>query len=269
LTTVCPALRWRYRVHEQVLLAVREAGHVVRWTDVVIAHVGYQEPAGTSRKLERNVRLLEKQGAERPDDPVTLFNLGWAYHQLGRTTESLRLLRRSLELAPPALSTRRHPRSGLYKRRLSLDELLHLAPERVRVLAAEPEPFALPGVRGDGGRAAADWSDAVRAVRQETEVKAQRHAVGDGPVRGDRETEIARRLRSLTAALAACENLQTMSQGNPPAPISELLRRAIAESGVPYKAMASVRLHRLLTFRVQRCPLLATRPTRALRTLSP
>jgi plasmid maintenance system antidote protein VapI len=28
-----------------------------------------------------------------------------------------------------------------------------------------------------------------------------------------------------------------MSQGNPPAPISELLRRAIAESGVPFKAL--------------------------------
>jgi plasmid maintenance system antidote protein VapI len=28
-----------------------------------------------------------------------------------------------------------------------------------------------------------------------------------------------------------------MSQGNPPAPISELLRRTIAESGIPYKAL--------------------------------
>jgi plasmid maintenance system antidote protein VapI len=28
-----------------------------------------------------------------------------------------------------------------------------------------------------------------------------------------------------------------MSQANPPAPISELLRRTIAESGIPYKAL--------------------------------
>jgi plasmid maintenance system antidote protein VapI len=28
-----------------------------------------------------------------------------------------------------------------------------------------------------------------------------------------------------------------MSQGNPPAPVSELLRRTIVESGIPYKAL--------------------------------
>jgi plasmid maintenance system antidote protein VapI len=34
-----------------------------------------------------------------------------------------------------------------------------------------------------------------------------------------------------------CDNLHTMSQGDPPAPISELLRRTIAESGIPLKTL--------------------------------
>lgn len=36
-------LRWRYRVHEQILPAVRQVNGQVRWSDVVIQHTGYQD----------------------------------------------------------------------------------------------------------------------------------------------------------------------------------------------------------------------------------
>jgi glycosyltransferase involved in cell wall biosynthesis/predicted Zn-dependent protease len=101
-----PDLRWQYRVHEQILLAIRRAGHEVRWTDVAITHGGYQDAALSQRKLERNVRLLERQRDEGPDDPITLYNLGSAYQQLGRLEESLRLLGRSLEVVPADYSIR-------------------------------------------------------------------------------------------------------------------------------------------------------------------
>lgn len=39
-----------------------------------------------------------------------------------------------------------HPKTGLHKRRLTLDELLYLDADRVRQLAATPEPFAVPVV---------------------------------------------------------------------------------------------------------------------------
>jgi tetratricopeptide (TPR) repeat protein len=102
----CTELRWEYRVHEQILLAVRRAGHELRWTDIVIAHGGYQDATLSRAKLERNVRLLRLQDAERPDDPVTLFNLGWAYQQCDKLEESVRLLQRSLERVPPDYSIR-------------------------------------------------------------------------------------------------------------------------------------------------------------------
>src|SRR5262249_46732537 len=97
-----PELRCRYRVHEQILPAVRRSGGEVRWTDVVIEHTGYLDPALRRRKLERDLRLLRLEDAEHPDDPFTLFNLGQVYQELGQTAEALPLWRRSLERSEPA-----------------------------------------------------------------------------------------------------------------------------------------------------------------------
>jgi GT2 family glycosyltransferase/tetratricopeptide (TPR) repeat protein/SAM-dependent methyltransferase len=96
-----PDVRWQYRVHEQILPAVRRAGGEVRWADVVIRHVGYQDPALRRRKLDRDLRLLHLEDAERPDDPFTLFNLGSVYQELGRPSEALAVLCRSLERSHP------------------------------------------------------------------------------------------------------------------------------------------------------------------------
>jgi tetratricopeptide (TPR) repeat protein len=96
-----PQVRWRYRVHEQILPAVRRLGGQVRRADVVIHHLGYQDPALRRRKLERDLGLLRREVAEQPDDPFTLFNLGSVYQELGRTAEALPLLRRSLERSHP------------------------------------------------------------------------------------------------------------------------------------------------------------------------
>jgi Flp pilus assembly protein TadD len=69
----------------------------VRFTDIVIEHTGYLDPALRQRKLERNLRLLYLDLAERPNDAFTLFNLGWAYADLGRCGEAIPLLQKSLQ----------------------------------------------------------------------------------------------------------------------------------------------------------------------------
>lgn len=38
---------------------------------------------------------------EQPDDPFTLFNLGWGLHELGQIDKAIPLLRRSLERCGP------------------------------------------------------------------------------------------------------------------------------------------------------------------------
>jgi hypothetical protein len=52
-----PGVRWRYRVHEQILPALRESGATVRFAPVVIDHVGYVDVALRGRKLQRDLRL--------------------------------------------------------------------------------------------------------------------------------------------------------------------------------------------------------------------
>jgi tetratricopeptide (TPR) repeat protein len=97
-----PEIRWRYRVHEQVLPAIRRLGGEVRAADVVIQHVGYQDHGVRAKKHERDLRLLQLDRADNPDDPFTLFNLGWSFEESGRPAEALPFLQRSLELSHPA-----------------------------------------------------------------------------------------------------------------------------------------------------------------------
>jgi tetratricopeptide (TPR) repeat protein len=96
-----PDVRFEYRVHEQILPAVLRRGGTVRPTDIVFRHVGYHDPALKKRKLERNLRLLRMQDAERPDDPFTLYNLGGVCLDLHDVEAAAALFRRTLERSPP------------------------------------------------------------------------------------------------------------------------------------------------------------------------
>ena len=51
-------VRWTYRVHEQILPALRRAGVPVRWTDLTVRHTGYVDRALRARKLDRDARIL-------------------------------------------------------------------------------------------------------------------------------------------------------------------------------------------------------------------
>jgi glycosyltransferase involved in cell wall biosynthesis/predicted O-methyltransferase YrrM len=84
-----PEIRWRWRIHEQILPALREHGVPVRWSDVVVRHTGYRDPAVKRRKLERDLRLLLLEYADNPNHPFTLFNLAGVCEELERPDEAL------------------------------------------------------------------------------------------------------------------------------------------------------------------------------------
>ena len=44
--------RWTYRVHEQILPALRQAKVPVRWTNLTVRHTGYVDPALRAKKLD-------------------------------------------------------------------------------------------------------------------------------------------------------------------------------------------------------------------------
>jgi hypothetical protein len=74
----------------------------------------------------------------------------------------------------------RHPKTGLFKRRLMLDELMHLSAGRIIELAREPEPFGVPTVGTISPTAVRDWRDAAGAVEQRTAERTAAYRDGTG-----------------------------------------------------------------------------------------
>jgi hypothetical protein len=129
----------------------------------------------------------------------------------------------------------RHPKTGLFKRRLTLHELNNCLLDDVLQLAREPAAFNLfvPTSRSD--RAAADWHTAIEYVERQTEAHAQRRAAHDGTTRLNRQTfdfivkgaDEGERHRLLFSAAA---NLAEF--GCPPALAHALLSEAALDSGL-------------------------------------
>ena len=95
-------VRWTYRVHEQILPALNRARVPVRWTELTIRHTGYADAALRDRKLDRDLRLLRLDLADRPDDPFVLFNLGAIAIERHEWDEAIGFLERSLAGSAPS-----------------------------------------------------------------------------------------------------------------------------------------------------------------------
>lgn len=87
----------------------------------------------------------------------------------------------------------RHPKTGLHKRRVPIDALMHCSAETIAEWAKQPEAFDVPtpGVGRCDWNFAADWKDAAEAVRREAEAAAARRdamAAGDKAATLNRQT---------------------------------------------------------------------------------
>jgi len=106
-----PSIRWEGRVHEQIAPSASLSGAILKRTDIAILHSGYDTEHVRRAKIERNLRLLELQDSEQPDNGHTLFYLGMTYAMAQRLADAAACLRRALELLPPRSPFR--PRSFL------------------------------------------------------------------------------------------------------------------------------------------------------------
>jgi hypothetical protein len=126
--------------------------------------------------------------------------------------------------------------SGLYKRRLSLDELTHLKPEAVVALARRPEPFDIPAGPALCLQAADDWCKARRAV----ESRAGRHAgPRDGPPRLSpfarrfiRDGELDDHKREVSTFRVAAELAEVYLSGGIDRLVFALLEESALDSGL-------------------------------------
>jgi tetratricopeptide (TPR) repeat protein len=96
-----PRLKWTYRVHEQILQSIRTIGMPVSWSPVTVTHVGYAVEGARVRKLQRDMRLLQLEDQDHPNDPFTQFNLGCLLLESGQPAEALERLNQSLKTSHP------------------------------------------------------------------------------------------------------------------------------------------------------------------------
>ena len=94
-------IRWVYRVHEQILPALRRADVPVKWTDLTVRHTGYVDKALRARKIERDMQILKRELEDRPNDPFVLFNLGAIAGERREWREAIAYLQRSLAGSRP------------------------------------------------------------------------------------------------------------------------------------------------------------------------
>jgi Flp pilus assembly protein TadD len=66
--------------------------------------------ADTDMDVMRGLRLCRKAVDKKPQNPVYLDSLGWAYFKSGELLEARTWLRRALELAPQEKEIREHLR---------------------------------------------------------------------------------------------------------------------------------------------------------------
>ncbi|MFO0915198.1 MAG: glycosyltransferase [Pirellulales bacterium] len=123
-----PQLRFEGRIHEQILGAISAAGGQVVWTDVFVVHSGSdRSAAGVARKLQRDMRLLRLEEAERPDHPFTHFNLGMTLLELNEPLPAICHLQQSLALSGPRESHRRKAYALLIEASLRLKDFPNAA----------------------------------------------------------------------------------------------------------------------------------------------
>ncbi|RYG94848.1 MAG: glycosyltransferase, partial [Alphaproteobacteria bacterium] len=90
-----PGHRFEGRIHEQILGPIHRTGGTIERSSAYVVHSGYDySPAGQVHKRERDIRILEKDLADRPDHPFVLFNIGMTgYHMKDYDKAILTLLR--------------------------------------------------------------------------------------------------------------------------------------------------------------------------------
>ena len=97
-----PDLRFEFRIHEQILPAIRRAGGSVAWTDLYVVHSGAERsPEGRQNKIKRDLRLLNLELEERGEHPFVLFNLGMTLADAEIPEKAVEYLQRCLRVSGP------------------------------------------------------------------------------------------------------------------------------------------------------------------------
>lgn len=93
-----PELLFENRVHESIGRNAMKQGLRVDYTSLKIFHRGYHSDASVQEKLRRNLKLIELDLAENPQNTAHLYQLGQTYAALGMPNESIREFKRIMDI---------------------------------------------------------------------------------------------------------------------------------------------------------------------------
>ncbi|MFQ5807590.1 MAG: DNA primase [Phycisphaerae bacterium] len=132
----------------------------------------------------------------------------------------------------------RHPKTGLHKRRLSVEELMHLPTDAILKLAERPAEFDIPEPTYQSQQAVADWQAVLEHVKAEGAAKRRpRAANGDGASLNRQTLEFIRDGAPVgNRALRLYSAAANLAEFGCPAPLAHaLLTEAALDSGLPPK----------------------------------
>ena len=98
------ALRWEYRVHEQILISIRRA--VTTLAGPMWSSTTAVSSRPTTRNRSATTRCSVLQAAERPDDPVRSTSLASRTNEWACAAEALPIFAVALSSLPPDYSIR-------------------------------------------------------------------------------------------------------------------------------------------------------------------
>lgn len=147
-----PAYRFEGAIHEQVAGAIKRHnnGEGLVVSDLVIHHFGYlNQPVQAKNKRQRNISVIKKALAEKPDDPFLLYSLGIEYFQCDKVAEGIGPLGKALALM--------HGGEGYFRdvllalglgllRTGQTDRLMLLLDKALHMLPDDPELHLLKGI---------------------------------------------------------------------------------------------------------------------------
>jgi tetratricopeptide (TPR) repeat protein len=96
---------YEWALHEQIMPSIVRRQGSLAATDLMIWHYGYELPAtaGGENRLQRNIRILEKELARASQNAFLCASLGMVYKDAGQAQLAETYLRRALKLGPTDL----------------------------------------------------------------------------------------------------------------------------------------------------------------------
>lgn len=93
-----PALRFRYKVHEQLFHNVARMGLHVFFTETTVHHTGYEDPELKKKKAHRNLLLLEEDPERVSREPSLAMAIGDSYYILGDYEKGIEAYKRTMAM---------------------------------------------------------------------------------------------------------------------------------------------------------------------------